>query len=131
MAAWLAVEGRALNPGATLVLGLDTLGCGGPVVLSGEGRAGAVPYRERDLAWADRGAEHAGLPHPRRFRLAAWTDPALARFAGLPAISIVSVRGDALSHYHLPSDTPENVAFGSVERCMALAEGTALAWARA
>jgi hypothetical protein len=115
MAAWLAAEGTALDPERALVLGLDTIGSGEPVVLEAEGGLWPVRYREEDVA----AAERAGL---RRWRLGAWTDPVLAALAGLPALSILSVREGGFPNYHLPSDTPENVDLGCVEACVDAAE---------
>jgi hypothetical protein len=129
MAAWMAAEGHALDPATTLVLGLDTLGAGEPMVLSGEGPLWRVDYGETELALADAGAARAGLPRPRRFRLGGWTDPALARLAGLPAISLLSLRGNAFSDYHLPTDTPDRVDWASVDACLALADGIVREWA--
>jgi hypothetical protein len=128
MRAWIDGDGADLNPATTLVLGLDTLGAGEPVVLRGEGRPGAVPYREADNAWADRGADRESLPRPRRFKIGAWTDPALAVFAGLPAISMLSVREGRFTEYHLPTDTPDRVDWDSVESCVQLAAATCRAW---
>jgi hypothetical protein len=130
MRAWLSSGGGArLDPGSTLVLGLDTLGAGEPVVLAAEGPPRAVRYRSEDLAWADRGADRAGMPHPQRVRLGAWTDPALAALAGQPAISLLSMRDGSFTDYHLPTDTPDRVDWASVAACARLAEATARAWA--
>jgi hypothetical protein len=131
MAAWLRAEGRALDPATTLVLSLDTLGAGMPIVVRGEGPPRTVRYRAEDLAWADRGAARVGLEPPRRWRIGGYTDAALPLLAGLPTISLLSVDpGTGLfSDYHLPSDVPENVDWDSVEACIRIAEGTARAWA--
>jgi hypothetical protein len=128
MAAWMRAGGRDLDPATTLVLGLDTLGAGEPVVLDAEGPLWRVRYREADLALADAGAERAGIARPRRFRIGGWTDPVLARLAGLPTISLLSLRGNGFTDYHLPTDVPERVDWASVDRCVALAEGIAAAW---
>jgi hypothetical protein len=117
MAAWLASQ--KLDPERTLVLGLDTIGSGEPVVLEAEGGLWPVRYREQDVA----AAERAGL---RRWRLGAWTDPVLAAIQGLPALSILSVRDGGFPNYHLPSDTPDNVDIGCVEACVSAAERIAL-----
>jgi Iap family predicted aminopeptidase len=69
-------------------------------------------------------AESAGL---RRWRLGAWTDPALAALAGLPALSILSVREGGFPNYHLPTDTPENVDVACAEACVDAAEAIACA----
>jgi hypothetical protein len=71
----------------------------------------------------------AALPPPRRFRIGGWSDPALALFAGLPAVSILSVRGGAFPNYHLLTDTPDRVDWDSVERCTRLAAAIADTWA--
>jgi hypothetical protein len=128
MAAWMRAEGSALDPHSTFVLGLDTLGAGEPMVVSSEGPLWAVPFREEDLALVDRAAAAAGLEPPRRFRIGGYTDPALARLAGLPAVSLLSLAGNGFSNYHLPTDVPENVDWDSVDRCLALAEATARVW---
>jgi acetylornithine deacetylase/succinyl-diaminopimelate desuccinylase-like protein len=129
MAAWMRAEGRALDPRSTLVLGLDTLGAGEPMVVSAEGPLWAVRFRDEDIALVDRGAAAAGEPPPRRFRIGGFTDPALARLAGLPAVSLLSLAGNGFSNYHLPTDVPENVDWDGVGRCLAIAEGTARVWA--
>jgi hypothetical protein len=130
MAAWMrSPEARALDSSTTLVLGLDTLGAGEPVVLRAEGPPLRQRYRDEDLAWADRGAALAGLPPPRRFTIGGWTDPVLALQAGLPTISLLSVRGSGFTNYHVPADTPDRVSWESVESCFRLAAGVAQAWA--
>ena len=125
MRAWVDEHGARLGPGSTLVLGLDTLGAGEPVVLRAEGPPRAVRYRAEDLDWADRGAERVGMRRPGRVRLAAWTDPALAVLAGLPAISLLSMRDFSFTNYHLPSDTPENLDFATIAAATRLADGVA------
>jgi len=127
MAAWLATA--RLDPVSTLVLGLDTLGAGEPMLCSAEGPLWRVRYRPEDLTLADTGARRAGREPPRRFRIGGWTDPVLARLAGLPAISMLSLRGNSFSDYHLPTDTPERVDWTSVNDCLAIAEETARTFA--
>ncbi|HEX8074069.1 MAG TPA: M28 family peptidase, partial [Thermoleophilaceae bacterium] len=128
MAAWLRSGGASLDPRTTLVLGLDTLGAGEPVVLRAEGPLRPERYREADLDWAGRGAARAGVEPPRRFRIGGWTDPILAVHAGLPTISLLSVRGSMFTNYHQPTDTPDRVDWDSVAACLNLAAGIAEAW---
>jgi hypothetical protein len=128
MAEWLRSGGARLDPETTLVLGLDTLGAGEPIVVRAEGAILPWRYSERDLDWADRGAARAGLDPPRRMQLGGWTDPLLAVHAGLPAVSLLSARGSWFTNYHQPTDTPDRVDWDSVERCLRLALGTALEW---
>ena len=129
MAAWLRAESARLDPRRALVLGLDTLGAGDPVVAVAEGPPRPVRYRDADLAWADAGARRAGLEPPQRRRVSGWTDPVLARLAGLPTVSLLSMRDGLFTNYHLPTDTPDRVDWDSVERCLRLATGIGEAWA--
>jgi hypothetical protein len=100
-----------------LFLGLDTLGAGEPVVARGEGFTGR--YRDEDLALA------GDAP---RVILGAGTDPMAARYAGYPAVSILSMTDGGFTNYHLPTDTPDRVSWESVERCLELAQQTATRW---
>lgn len=104
--------------GLSLCLGLDTLGAGEPVVARGESFTGR--YREDDLALVD--------PSVPRIVLGAGTDPMVASHAGLPAVSILSWTDGGFTNYHLPTDTPDRVDWGSVERCVELAADTIGRW---
>lgn len=109
---WLRAEGRALAP--DLVLGLDTLGAGRPIVLRAEATLLPHAYAPRDLALVP--------PDVERWRIGGWTDAILARFAGLPALSLLSIGPEgAFTHYHRPSDTPEHVDFASVQASVEVA----------
>jgi hypothetical protein len=105
---------------STLFLSLDTLGCGTPIVLSGEGTILEHRYAEEDLALAG---------DTQRWGIGGWTDPILARFAGFRAISLLSMGPGHLTHYHHPSDTPEHVDFDSVRACTRLARSIVEEWA--
>jgi len=58
-------------------------------------------------------------------RLGGWTDPILAVHAGIPSLSILSIDGNRLANYHLPTDTPDRVDWQSVDACVRLAGGVA------
>jgi alpha-D-ribose 1-methylphosphonate 5-triphosphate synthase subunit PhnH len=118
------------DPSTTLVLGLDTLGAGTPIVLSGEGALLEHRYADVDLRIADEGAALAGEPPPQRWRIGGWTDPLLALHRGLPTLSLLSMGPGYFPHYHHPSDTPDNVDWHSVERCARIAHGIARAAGR-
>jgi len=124
MYAWLRVskEGpflKGLTPFTNaLVLGLDTLGAGEPVVARGESFTGRYP--DEDLALVD--------DEVPRVVLGAGTDPIAARHAGLPAVSILSWTDGGFTNYHRPTDTADRVSWESVERCLALAERTIRRW---
>jgi acetylornithine deacetylase/succinyl-diaminopimelate desuccinylase-like protein len=115
-----------LDPRRSFVLGLDTIGSGRPIVASAEGAVLAHRYRDEDLALVERGARRAGLDAPERWRIGGWTDPILARFAGVPTASVLSVGENGMyTHYHRMDDEPQHVDVACVERCVAIAEGTA------
>ena len=126
MAEWLRTDGARLDPTTTLVLGLDTLGAGEPIVAAHEGWS--ARYDARDLALADRGATLADLPAPKRFGLGTSTDPMIAKHAGFPALSILSQKDGTLGKFHLPVDQPDNVDWESVRRCTQLAAGIIASW---
>jgi hypothetical protein len=117
---WLHIS-KGSDPLETLVVGLDTLGAGEPVVARGESFTGR--YRAEDLALVDE-----DVP---RVVLGAGTDPMAARYAGLPAISILSWTDGGFTNYHRPTDTPERVSWESVERCVDLADRTIRRWSEA
>ena len=130
MRAFLAAH--ALEPGRTFVLGLDTVGSGTPVLAAAEGAVLAHRYRDADLDLVARGAAAAGLPAPERWRIAGWTDPILARFAGLPAASMLSVGpGGMYTRYHRMDDLPHYVDLRCVEACARIAESPARVYAAA
>jgi acetylornithine deacetylase/succinyl-diaminopimelate desuccinylase-like protein len=125
------LDAHRLDPATTFVLGLDTIGSGTPVVARAEGSILPHAYRDEDLALVEAGAAHAGVAPPERWRIAAWTDPILARFAGLPTASVLSVSPATgmYANYHRMDDTPERVDLECVARCVEIAEGTARAFA--
>jgi acetylornithine deacetylase/succinyl-diaminopimelate desuccinylase-like protein len=122
MAAYLRKKG--VRP-LFFVLGLDTLGAGTPIVCRAEGTILTHRYRDEDLELADAGARRAGLEPPQRWRIGGWTDPILARFAGLPALSLLSMGPGYFPNYHRVTDVPAAVDWDSVDRCLALADGIA------
>jgi hypothetical protein len=119
MAAYLARHSP--DPARTFVVGLDTLGAGTPIQLRAEGVILTHAYAGRDLDRVDAAARAAGLAAPPRWRLGGWTDPILARFAGIPAVSILSMGDGHIPEYHRVTDTPGRVDWVSVEACLDLA----------
>ena len=92
----------------SFVLGLDTVGSGTPVLAAAEGGVLTHRYRDEDLALVERGATLGGVETPARWRVGAWTDPILARFAGVPAASLLSVGERGMyTRYHRMDDRPE------------------------
>ena len=113
-----------LDPARSFVLGLDTLGCGTPILAASEGALATHHYAAADLDLVDAGARRAGQQPPQRWRIAAWTDPLLALTRRIPAASLLSIGPGHYPHYHHPSDLPEHVDWDSVAACARIAEGT-------
>jgi hypothetical protein len=130
MAAWLRGHRAGLDRERTLVVSLDTLGSGTPIVLEAEATLAPHAYRPEDVELAEAGAARAGVDAPQRWRAGAWTDPILARFAALPAISLLSVGPDGVyTEWHRHTDTPDRVDFACVEAGTRIAEGIGREWA--
>lgn len=118
----------------TWVLNLDTVGSPRLVLLEGEGVLRMEHYPDpsfRDLI-AD-AARTAQIPLTRGMRARSSTDGVIPARAGFATATLTSFEPDTklLSNYHLPSDTPENVDYGTVAEALALTETVArrLAWA--
>jgi acetylornithine deacetylase/succinyl-diaminopimelate desuccinylase-like protein len=125
-----ALADHPLDPERSFVLGLDTVGSGTPVLAGAEGGVLTHDYADADLQLVERGAAAAGVEPPERWRVGAWTDPILARFAGLRTASLLSVGEHGMyTHYHRMDDVPEHVDLACVARCAAIAEGTARVFA--
>lgn len=111
----------------TWVLNLDTVGSPELVLLEGEGPLVMEDYfdrRFRDLV--ARAAERAGLPVRRGMRARASTDAVVPSRAGYPTATLTSMnRYKALSNYHRPSDTPENLDYATVLRALDVSEAVA------
>jgi Zn-dependent M28 family amino/carboxypeptidase len=120
------LDDHPLDPATTFVLGLDTVGSGRPIVATAEATLFPHGYREADITLVEDAARRAGLAAPERWRLGAWTDPILATYRGLPAVSLLSVADDGHhSNYHVREDTPDRVDLDCVQRCVAIAEAVA------
>jgi hypothetical protein len=119
---------RRLDPARTWVLNLDTVGSPRLVLLEGEGVLGIEDYTDpsfRDLIAAS--AAGAGVPLTRGQRARSSTDSVIPSRAGYPTATLTSFEPDTklLSNYHLPSDTPENLDFGTVGEALELTDALA------
>ena len=101
---------------STFFLNLDTVGSPRLVMLEGEGPVWMEHFdgvfRERVFDTAER----HGLALERGFRARASTDAVIPHRAGYPTVNITSVNDyHHLTHYHLPSDVPENLHWDTVQ----------------
>ena len=84
------------------------------------------PFRDLIARTADR----AGIPLRRGMRWRNSTDAVIPNRAGYPIATVASMnRFKALSNYHLMSDTPENLNYGTVRQAAELTEAVARALA--
>lgn len=116
----------------TWFLNLETVGSPQLIMLEGEGPVVMEDYHDsgfRDLVM--RCAEHAGASLKRGFRARSSTDAVIPSRYGYPTATLSSVnRHKALSNYHLMSDTPENLDYGTISEAVDVAEAVARSLAR-
>ena len=114
--AFIARHRGELTPGRTCFVNLDTVGSPHLAMVEGEGPVWMEEYPGpwlRDLL-----VEHAGelgVPLERGFRARASTDSVIPSRAGYPIATLVSLTDwRSLANYHLPSDIPANLDYGTV-----------------
>jgi len=108
----------------TWFLNVETVGSPHLVLMEGEGTVVMEDYRDepfRDLV--ARVAEDSGVPLRRGLRWRNSTDSVIPNRAGFRIATLASMnRYNALSNYHLMSDTPENVDYRTVEQALTVTE---------
>jgi hypothetical protein len=114
--AFIARHRADLTPGSTCFVNLDTIGSPHPVMLEAEGpiwmESYAGPWLRDELAAC---AGDLQIPLQRGFRARASTDSIIPSRAGYPTATLVSITDwRAPANYHLPSDIPENLDYGTV-----------------
>lgn len=100
----------------TWVLNLDTVGSPELCLLEGEGEVVMEDFFDR--GWRDliaRVADREGIPMRRGMRSRASTDTVVPSRMRIPSACLVSLdEVKALSNYHWPTDTPENLSYPTV-----------------
>lgn len=111
----------------TWFLNLDTVGSPILALCEGEGPVVMEDYydrRFRDLI--ARVADDSGAPLRRGLRARNSTDAVIPSHARYPTATLVSIdKHKALSNYHLPSDTPENIDYRTVAHALHVTESVA------
>jgi hypothetical protein len=114
--AFMARHGDRLPPERTTFINLETLGSPHLIMLEGEGPFWMERYPGawlRDLL-AD-AAERLGIPLERGFTARSSTDSVIPSRAGYPTATLVSITDwRAPANYHLLTDVPENLDYGTV-----------------
>jgi len=114
--AFLARHRAELAPERTVFVNLDTVGSPHLGMLEGEGpiwmEEYAGPWLRDQLAAC---AERLEIPLRRGYRARASTDSVIPSRAGYPIATLVSTTDWGLpANYHLPSDIPANLDYGTV-----------------
>jgi Zn-dependent M28 family amino/carboxypeptidase len=121
--AFVARHFASLPTGTTHVINLETIGSPNLILLEGEGSLAMHDYQEPFKDFVAAIAEDEKIPLVRGLRARTSTDSLITDRAGYPTATLVSVNEfKALSHYHLMSDTPENLDYGTVGAATRLAE---------
>jgi hypothetical protein len=111
----------------TWFLNLDTVGSPILALCEGEGPVVMEDYydrRFRDLI--ARVADSSGAPLRRGMRARNSTDAVIPSHARYPTATLVSIdKHKALSNYHLPTDTPENIDYRTVTHALHVTEAVA------
>jgi Zn-dependent M28 family amino/carboxypeptidase len=116
-------HGHELDPAVTRFLNLETVGSPRLIMLEGEGPIWMEDYADPRFRDAVEAAARAnGIDLERGFRARASTDSVIPSRAGHPTATLTSItEWGALAHYHLPTDTADNVDHSTVERAARLA----------
>jgi Peptidase family M28 len=116
-----------LDRDRTWFLNLETLGSPKLIMLEGEGPLVMEDYHDRGFRdLIARVADHRDIPLRRGMRSRNSTDAVIPSRAGYPTATLTSMnRYKALSNYHLPSDTPENVDYTTVRQALSVTEAVA------
>lgn len=130
--AFVAEHREELPPQTTCVVNLDTVGSPHLVMLEGEGPVWmedyAGPWLRDLLAECAEGLE---IPLERGLRARASTDSVIPSRAGYPTATLLSLTDwRSPANYHLPTDVPSNLDYGTVADATRLVYETARLLAR-
>ncbi len=123
---FLDAHGEHLDPATTRILAVDTVGSPQLVMLEGEGTVRMHDYdaRFRDLVAQVADAEGVRLERGLRSRFS--TDGIVSTHRGIPTVSLVSLAAwRAPANYHLMTDTPDRIDYGTVQATVDLSEALA------
>jgi hypothetical protein len=117
----------ALDRERTWFLNLDTIGSPRLLLIEGEGPFVMEDYHDRRFRdRIARVADRQHLPLLRGIRSRASSDSVVPSRAGYPTAMLASMdRLRSLTNYHLMSDTPEHLSYGTIADAVGLAEGLA------
>jgi acetylornithine deacetylase/succinyl-diaminopimelate desuccinylase-like protein len=112
-----------LDPEHTSVLCLECLGSPTLTLVEAEGMLRMRYYTDAARERLAQAAAEAGVELVRGLRTVAATDALIALRRGYAAVTLASIDSTKFpANYHWPSDTPENLDWGTMERAFAVAE---------
>jgi Peptidase family M28 len=113
----------ALDPARTTVLCLECLGGPTLTLVEAEGMLRMRSYSSAVRRRLAEAADAAGVKLRRGLRTIAATDALVALRRGYAAATLASIDATKFpANYHWPSDTPENLDWGTMERAFAVAD---------
>jgi hypothetical protein len=125
--AFVSRHRHELDPQRTWFVNLDTVGSPHLIMLEGEGPVWMENYTGswlRDMIAAQ--AQRLGIALERGFRARSSTDSIIPSRAGYPIATLLSMTDwRSPANYHLPSDVPANLDYGSVADATRLVYGLA------
>ena len=131
--AFVSRHRHELDPQRTWFVNLDTVGSPHLIMLEGEGPVWMEDYAGpwlRDMLAAQ--AQRLGISLERGFRARSSTDSVIPSRAGYPIATLLSMTDwRSPANYHLPSDVPANLDYGTVADATRLVYGLAGALAEA
>jgi Zn-dependent M28 family amino/carboxypeptidase len=117
--AFLERHAGDLPPDSTWFVNLETIGSPELALLEGEG---TIWMRDYDPAWTDsvdQAAAGAGITVRRGLRAGASTDSVAVHRKGYRVATLTSItQWKSLSHYHWPSDIPENLDWSTISEAV-------------
>jgi len=107
----------------TWFLNIDSVGSPELTLLEGEGPFVMREYTDSFKELVARAGERVGVRVRRNMRARTSTDGVVPLRAGYPTATVVSINEfKSIDNYHWPTDVPDNVNLGTVERALRLAE---------
>lgn len=123
MKAWGERHFPQLSKDSTLFITLEALGSEHLLVLRGEGFLKMNEYSPRALAFMDGLAEEEGVWFFPNLRIRNGTDGLESLAAGYETAVLCSCNDlKQAGHYHWPTDTTENINFGTLQKAIDLSE---------
>jgi len=117
--AFLKRHAKDLPTDATWFVNLETVGSPELALLEGEG---TLWMRDYDAAWTnavDQAAAESGIEVRRGLRAGASTDSVAVHRKGYRVATLTSItQWKSLSHYHWPSDIPENLDWSTISEAV-------------